>query len=84
MAGGIDGSANTLYYLYSGQNYWTMSPSYFQPAWDNDQVHIISAKGSISGLTVSNGASFSPVININPDKITFTGNGTMQDPYVIS
>ena len=84
MAGGIDGSANTLYYLYSGQNYWTMSPSYFQPAWDNDQVHIISAKGSISGLTVSNGASFSPVINIDPNKITFTGNGTVQDPYVLS
>ena len=29
MAGGINGSSNMLYYLYSGQNYWTMSPSHF-------------------------------------------------------
>ena len=29
MAGGITGAQNTLYYLYTGTNYWTMTPAHY-------------------------------------------------------
>ena len=83
MAGGINGSTNTLYYLYSGQNYWTMSPSNFSD-WFNAAVASVNMSGELHGVSNNLGYGVRPVININPDKITFTGNGTMQDPYVIS
>ena len=83
MAGGINGSVNRLYYLYTGQNYWTMSPNTFGN-WLNSTTTSVSTGGSLydPGTDGQNGVR--PVINLDPDKITFTGNGTMQDPYVIS
>ena len=83
MAGGVNGSANTLYYLYSGQYYWTMSPSRF-----GDWFFSMESRVASSGELGDDGASLwyvvRPVINIDPSKITFSGNGTMSDPYVIS
>ena len=83
MAGGINDSVNRLYYLYTGQNYWTMSPNTFGN-WLNSTTTSVSTGGSLydPGTDGQNGVR--PVINLDPDKITFTGNGTMQDPYVIS
>ena len=84
MAGGINGYINMLYYLYTGQNYWTMSPSrFFEGYFISNNLCVLSS-GEINGNDVWNWVGVRPVININPDKITFTGNGTMQDPYVIS
>ena len=83
MAGGINGSANTLYYLYSGQHYWTMSPSHFSTWFNAIETHVTSS-GVIDYNIAWGGYGVRPVINLDPDKITFTGNGTMQDPYVIS
>ena len=40
--------------------------------------------GELNGNDVWNWVGVRPVINLDPDKITFTGNGTMQDPYVLS
>ena len=83
MAGGINGSVNRLYYLYSGQNYWTMSPSTFGN-WLNPSTSIVTYTGTILAHETDWQNGVRPVINLDPDKITFTGNGTMQDPYVIS
>ena len=83
MAGGISSSANALYYLYSGQSYWTMSPNDFADWLGAQEIYVLSS-GALD-LTWSNTMfGVRPVINIDPSKITFTGNGTMQDPYVIS
>ncbi len=83
MAGGINGSVNRLYYLYTGQNYWTMSPSYFNNWFFAHEAHVTSS-GGLGPSGTWDGYGVRPVINLDPDKITFTGNGTMQDPYVIS
>ena len=72
-----------LYYLYSGQSYWTMSPDAFIGWFRSDNIQIY-LDGSLKGDSSQNWKGVRPVINIDPDKITFTGNGTMQDPYVIS
>ena len=83
MSGGINGSVNRLYYLYTGQNYWTMSPNTFGN-WLNSTTTSVSNGGSLSEHETDWQNGVRPVINLDPDKITFTGNGTMQDPYVIS
>ena len=83
MAGGVWGSNNTSYYLYTGQSYWTMSPS----SADSDgwaYVFRVYSDGSLYSdlwVYISNGVR--PVINLSAD-VTITGTGTMSDPYVVS
>ena len=83
MAGGINGSANTLYYLYSGQYYWTMSPSYFY-GWFVAGEAGVASSGELVHLDTWVGFGVRPVVNLDSDNLTFTGNGTVSDPYIIS
>ncbi len=83
MAGGINASANMLYYLYSGGAYWTMTPSVFDD-WFAARVSEVYSDGSIDRNSPEIYGDIRPVINIDPSKITFSGNGTMSDPYVLS
>ena len=83
MAGGTNYSNNMLYYLYSGNSYWTMTPYSFD-SWLMSYNMYVSTTGNIEIVSATNEYGVRPVINLDPDKITFTGNGTMQDPYVIS
>ena len=83
MAGGINGSANTLYYLYTGQYYWTMSPSRFD-AWFFANEAFVTSSGELDRSGTWDGYGVRPVVNLDSDNLTFTGNGTVSDPYVIS
>ena len=83
MAGGINGSANRLYYLYTGSSYWTMSPFKFVDVLYSTEGYI-NEFGQLRDLGTSISLFIRPVINIDPSKIDFSGNGTMSDPYVIS
>ncbi len=73
-------SANASYYLYSGNWYWLISPGSFDEgsafAWDvNDDASVL-----ISSAFLSRGLR--PVISLKSD-ITFSGNGTMNQPFEI-
>ena len=81
-AGGKYNSSNTLYYLYVGEHCYTMSAGALNN-WIYSRNVKISSNGSIeSGDNISN-EGVRPVINIDPSKIEFSGNGTISDPYVI-
>ena len=82
MAGGRTSAQNRLYYLYSGTYYWTMSPSHFN-FWFLAAGISVSSLGELPTNYVSDVYGVRPVINLDSSKITFTGTGTMQDPYVI-
>ncbi len=83
MAGGKTGAQNTLYYLYTGTYYWTMTPSLFD--YDSSaHVFGVTSSGALVRPRVSDGYGVRPVVNLNTDNLTFTGTGTMQDPYVVS
>ena len=82
MAGGKTNSSNMLYYLYNGNRYWTMSPNYVD-GWYRAYVFNVDSSGKLNSSHTWNGFGTRPVINIDPSKITFSGNGTMQDPYVL-
>ena len=94
MAGAVYNTDNNGYYLYTGQNYWTLSPggmvsldyplkggnSVMTNIWSNGRI----TGGDIFSGYANTGSSYGvrPVINLRSD-VTITGSGTIQDPYVV-
>ena len=73
-------NSNSNNYLYTRQNYWTMSPSWFN---DGKVIgFIINSSGSLiwDGVDLTNGVR--PVINIRAD-VELTGSGTTSDPFKV-
>ena len=83
MAGGVAALVNSLYYLYGASAFWTMSPSSFNSMF-NPTVFFVNSAGILYEQYVDTVYGVRPVINLDPEKVTFTGSGTMQDPYVIA
>ncbi len=80
-AGGLGGKDNYGYWLYTGQNYWTMSPSHFYGS--NANVFVVILDGYLNYAIVNNAYGVRPVINIKSD-VTISGKGTIDSPYEIS
>ena len=78
LAGGWD-SSNSNYYLYSGMDYWTMSPYYFNGS-NAVERNVISYGGAYDydNVQISNGIR--PVLNLSSE-ILKNGNGTVSNPY---
>ena len=83
MAGGVYGQTNQSYYLYTGQNYWTMSPSYFYASVSLAYVFYVPSSGQLSDSWVDSMYGVRPVINLSAD-VKVTGSGTSSDPFVVS
>jgi len=73
---------NTSYYLYNGQNYWTMSPACWSgSAW----VFIAQSSGYLDYSLVNNTTrGVRPVINLKADAQISGGNGTKDNPYIVA
>ena len=81
MAGG-ENANNTAYYLFNGQNYWTMSP--FNWSSDYAQVFLVNKGGKLFYVGVYDTYSgLRPVINLKADTKFSSGNGTQSSPYVV-
>ena len=79
LAGGY--SSNSGYYLYTGNYYWTMSPSFFDG--NLASVRYVSSSGYASGESgVNISYGIRPVINLKPNSLN-TGDGTASNPYRI-
>ena len=81
MAGGVVETINSSYYLYTGQNYWMISPYYFHSGGTASVFYVTSA-GYLDDSGVIGVIGVRPVINLSAD-VTLTGTGTMSDPYVV-
>ena len=82
-AGGVAGTSNQSYYLYTGQNYWTMSPSYFvMNAYAC--VYRVDLSGGLTPTTVFGSDGVRPVINLKADVTISSGDGTATTPFVVS
>ena len=82
LAGGFAGSSNNSYYLYTGEYYWTMSPSDFYST-GGARVFIVTSSGYFGSDNVNNANGVRPVINLKAD-VTITGEGTSSNPYKVS
>ncbi len=77
LAGGLN-SRNSNYYLYSGQVYWTMSPSF---ADDSAFERYVYSDGRTAvHSTVNNRYGARPVFNLRSE-VLMQGTGTASDPY---
>ena len=82
-AGGRGGTNNYGYYLYTGNDYWTMSPYYFYASSSRASVFDVASNGNLTYDNVNNTTSgVRPVINLSTNN-TITGNGTINDPFVV-
>ena len=83
-AGGKSVNSNRLYYLYTGQDYWTMTPSFIHiyyalsVAWYMHYSGMLYPSNSVS---VTHGIR--PVINLKPNTEITSGNGNVSSPYQI-
>ena len=83
-AGGVFGSSNTNigYYLYTNQNYWTMSPSYFAST-GFAFVFVVRSAGYLNHGSVNGAFGVRPVLNLKADVTISSGNGSSSDPFVV-
>ncbi len=84
MAGGVWNTANSNYYLYNGQYFWTLSPSYFESRNSRALVWYVRPSGSLNHWTsvaISFGAR--PVINLKADTQITKGDGTALNPFTV-
>ena len=81
MYAGGTSSNNYGYYLYTGNSYWTMSPSYFSGSLA--YVFRVDSNGSLIHNSVYRTRGVRPVISLSTNN-AITGSGTISDPYVVS
>ena len=79
LAGGY-GSTNSSYYLYTGNYYWTLSPSSFGGSYAG--VHSVGDGGNSNSYDVRSSYGVRPVINLKAGSLK-TGSGTALDPYQV-
>ena len=73
---------NNNYYLYTGQNYWTMSPAYYYNSVNRAFVFYINTSGYIRDDLVGNSYGVRPVVNLSAD-VNIQGSGTTSDPFKV-
>ena len=85
MAGGVWNTANSNYYLYNGQYFWTLSPSRFESHYSSARVwSVLPSGGLLNWNDVTNSFGARPVINLKADTLITKGDGTALNPYVVS
>ena len=81
-AGGVWNTFNQSYYLYTGEYYWTISPSIYNSSYGAYGFYVNST-GQFLNNKVNNARGVRPVINLRSD-ITLSGAGISSDPYIVN
>ena len=81
-AGGVYATSNSSYYLYTGEYYWTMSPSNFFGSYA--YVFCVDSDGRLLYTLVDYARGVRPVINLKASVQFSEGNGTSETPFVVS
>ena len=79
LAGGYS-SNNSGYYLYTGNYYWTMSPSSFSGSYAH--VRDVLSNGYAGYYSVNGSYGVRPVINLKADSLKL-GDGSAGNPYMV-
>ena len=83
MAGTNWDSSNSSFYLYTGQQYWTMSPFNFLGTMGTLAYDFfVQSNGRISISVVNDTLGVRPVFSLKSD-VTLSGSGTQSDPWVV-
>ena len=79
LAGGNTKDNNSDYFLYSGKEYYTMSPAFFS---GNAWVGTVTSSGKIDASKVTIEHGIRPVI-VLINNIPIDGEGTKDNPYIV-
>ncbi len=78
-------SPNSNYYLYNGNYFWTLSPSYFNSYSSLANVWLVMPSGCLSPwYRVAYSFGVRPVISLRADTAITKGDGSSLNPFVIS
>lgn len=84
LSGGVQSVANETLYLYTGYDYWTMSPN--AVSGTGVAISTMSSTGSLAGKVTVGHSPYSigvrPVLSLSPD-IKISGNGDYNNPFKI-
>ena len=82
-AGGIKSTSNSTYYLYTNQDYWSLSPGDFSGSGAYEIG--VDPNGAIDGYdSVSSSNGVRPVVSLTSSSaVVSSGDGTSTNPYVI-
>lgn len=90
LAGGVVKKENNSYYLYNGQNYWTMSPYVWNKTYTYAYMYYMYINGSLNGNASTNSGAvyhsygIRPVINLLSNTQFKSGtDGTLNNPYEV-
>ena len=81
-AGGYNGQVNNIYYLYNNTYFWTMSPAGFSCSYSC--VWRVHAAGYINNDSSFNTIAVRPVIILTANIKISSGDGSKENPYVLS
>ena len=88
--GGANGMENKKFFLYTGENYWTMSPYATEETFNGtnkiqtaEMVYYNKEKGILEKSLVTEEHSIIPVISIKGTNEIVSGNGTSGNPYIV-
>ena len=73
---------NRAYYLYNGQNIWTMTPIRWNDINDI-RMFYVNSNGSLANPGTQSNRDIRPVINLKSDTTISNGNGTIDNPYIV-
>ena len=82
LAGGFGGSSNSSYYLFTDQDYWTITPHSTTTKSFINGVFMVWENGRLGGGDMAFAWGVRPVINLSSD-VQITGSGTSTDPYTV-
>ena len=82
MAGGKWATGNSSYYLYTNQNYWLGSPSYFSSGMYADEFYVNSSGYLYYNSGVNSSYGVRPVVSLS-SKAKLLGSGTYNDVYTV-
>ena len=80
MAGGKRFSSNSSYYLYTGEDWWLLSPYNYNSA----RGFHVSYKGILDFNFVDNVDGIRPVVSLSPDMYVVDGDGSSEAPYEVA
>ena len=83
MAGGVYGTSNSSYYLYTNQGYWSGSPYYFYSRGDLADEFYVDYSGVLRNYSVDRVFGARPVVSLS-SKAKLSGSGTYNDVYTVS
>ena len=83
MAGGVYGSSNSSYYLYTNQYYWLGSPYTFRSGRAAAAGFVVRSYGAVGADDVGDNDGARPVVSLS-SKAKLSGSGTYSNPYTVS